>query len=212
MTTTAQNATPRIESLLVAAHRNLSVLQERRSALERGGIGQDHLAADEVLTAFALLGEHERDAMLAEVGAHWAALQSKGLVCGGIENATTPVLRLIAHILPHTKAIGSIWQQIRGAVDAPEPPHGTWHSATSVCGSWGQLARLHFSVQDVEHLMIDPDPVFGLQPVLVALDPDRCHTGSFPFAIDNGVITMRLRHRNGNVYRQVVQATVEEMA
>lgn len=211
MKTAAEPAMPHIETILAAAHQNYAALRERRGALGRGGIGRDHLPDDVALMSFALLADHEWKAMLAEVRPHWAALQSKGLAHGTLENAATPVLRLLAHILSHTNAIEPIWQQLKGAVDASEPPHGVWRSATSVRGLWGQEARLHFSVQDVQHLLIDPDPVFGLQPALLALDPDTCHTGSFPFPIDNGAITMRLRHRNGNVYRQVIVATVEEM-
>lgn len=210
MRTTAETAIPRIETLLAAAHQNLDALRERRTALERSGVGRDHLP-DELVMAFALLGDHERDTLLAQVRGHWATLQSKGLVHGAIDDATTAELRLIEYVREHTDAIGPVWQQLREVVEAPEPSHDIWRCATRVRGLWGQLAHLHFSMQGVCHLLIDPDPIFGLQPALVAADPDDRHTGSFPFPIDNGAITISLLHRSGEVLRHVVQVMVEEV-
>jgi hypothetical protein len=211
MKTVAQAAAPRIETLLAAAHRNYNALREQRGTLVRSGIDGDHLPDDPVLMAFALLDDHERDALRVQVREYWAALQSKGLVYGAIDDVTTAELRLLVLVREHTEAIGSLWQQLQEAVDAPEPPPGIWRGPTHVRGLWGQEARLHFSVQYVQHLLIHPDPVFGLQPALRAVDPDVCHTGAFSFPIDNGAITITLRHRNGEVYRHLVQVMVEEM-
>lgn len=212
MNAATETLTPRIEPLLAAAHGDHDTLRERRAALVRSGIGRDQLPDDLALMAFALLGDHERDERLAELRPHWSALQSKGLVSGPIDASATPILRLLANIREQTEAIGPIWQQLREAVDAPEPPNGAWRSAARVRGLWGQQAQLHFSVRDVEHLLIDPDPVFGLQSALLAVDSNVSHSGSFPFPIDNGMITIRLRHRNGEVYRHVVEVMVEELA
>lgn len=212
MNTTAETATPCIETLLAAAHREHDALHKRRTALELRGIGRDLLPDDVALMAFALLAEHERDALLEQVRAHWAALQSKGLVYGAIDEAATAELRLLAHALPHTESIGPVWRQFREAVEPPEPPQEIWRCATRVRGLWGQLARLHFSVQGVSYLLIDPAPIFGLQPALLATDPDDGYTGSFPFPVDNGAIRISLLHRSGEVYRHVVEAMVEEVA
>lgn len=206
----AETAMPSIETLLAAAHRDLETLRNRCRALEIRGVGRDHLPEDTALMALALLGDHERDGLLARVRGHWAALQSKGLVYGAIEKAATAELRLLAHALPQTEAIGPAWQQLRETGEAPEPPQEIWRSAARVRGLWGQLTRLHFSVQGVSYLLIDPEPIFGLQPALLATDPDVGYTGSFPFPIDNGTITISLLHRSGEVYRHRVEAMVEE--
>jgi hypothetical protein len=212
MNTTAETALPRIEILLAAAHRDLAALHKRRDALTRSGIDRNHLPDDVALMTFALLGDHERDMRLAEVHGDWAALQSKGLVYGAIDAASTAELRLLAVALPQTEIIGSAWQQLREAVEASEPPREIWRCARCVRGFWGQLARLHFSVQGVSHLLIDPDPIFGLQPAFLATDPDDRYSGSFPFPVDNGAITISLLHCSGEVYRHVVEAMVSESA
>lgn len=212
MNTTAETATPRIETLLIAAHHDHAVLHERRGALLRSGIGNDHLPDELTLMAFALLGEHERAALLEQVRVHWSVLQSKGLVHGAMDDASTAELRLIAHALPHTRAIGDVWQRLQDAVQTSAPPHGILRCATRVRGLWGQLARLHFSAQDVPHMLIAPDPIFGLQPVLVAAEPGGCLAGAFTFPIDNGAIAISLLHRSGEVFRHMVQAKVEKVA
>lgn len=212
MNAAAETVTPRVETLLAAAHRDLDALRERRGALELRGVGSDHLPDDVTLMAFALLGDHERDALRAQVCGRWTALQSKGLVYGAIDEASTAEFRLLEHVRGHTEAIGPAWQQLREAVGAPEPPHDIWRCARRVRGLWGQWARLRFSVRGVSHLLIDPDPIFGLQPALLATDPDAGYTGSLPFPIDNGAITISLLRRGGEVYRHVVEAMVEEVA
>ncbi len=201
----------RIEVLLAAAHPDRDALHERRSALEIRGIGREHLPSDMALMAFALLGDHDRHAQLARVHGQWASLQSKGLVHGAIDEAATAELRLLAHSLPQMEIIAPVWQQFREAVEPSEPPHDIWRCVRRVRGLWGQLARLHFSVQGVSHLLIDPDGIFGLQPTLLATDPNGRYTGSFPVEIDYGAITISLLHRGGEVYRHVVEVMVEEV-
>ena len=211
MKTTDKTTAPHIETLLAAAHRDRDVLQERRGALLRSGIDSDHLPDELVLMAFALLGDHERDKLLEQVRAHWSELQSKGLAYGTIDDAATTELRLLAHALPHTEAISNVWQRLQDAEQVPEPPHGILRCATRVRGLWGQLARLHFAAQDVQHMLIAPDTVFGLHPALVAAEPSGHMAGAFAFPIDNGAITISLLHRSGEVLRHVVQVMVEEV-
>jgi hypothetical protein len=205
-------ATPRIETLLDAMHRDLNALHERRSALVRSGIDRNHLPDGVALMAFALLGNHGRDALLAQISGHWASLQSKGLVYGAIDDAPTAELRLLALALPHAEVIGPVWRQLRETAEANEPPREVWRCPTRVRGLWGEEARLHFSLKGVSHLLIAPDPIFGLQPAMLAVDPDGGHTGWFAFPTDNGNITISLLHRSGEVYRHVVEARVGEAA
>lgn len=204
----AETTTPRIESLLGAAHRDIALLNERRYALLHCGIGGDHLPDDVALMAFALLGDHERDAQLAVLRPHWPALQSKGLAYGALEAAPTPGLRLLAHTLPNIAAIGPVWEKLMKSADAPRPPQGVWQCASRLSGIWGHIETLFFSVQDVAHILVNPDPIFGLQPALLTVDPDTRSTGSFSFPIDNGFIIISLGRRNGEVYRHVVEAAI----
>lgn len=209
---TTKTTAPLIEALLVSAHRDLDLLQERRGALLRSGIDNDHLPDELVLMAFVLLGDHGRDKLLGQVRAHWSGLQSKGLAHGAIDDAATAELRLLAHALPHTEVIGNVWQRLQDAEQVPEPPRGILRCATRVKGLWGQLARLHFSAQNVQHMLIAPDTIFGLHPALVAAEPSGHMAGALDFPIDNGAITISLLHRSGEVFRHVVQAMVEELA
>lgn len=211
MKTTARNTAPLIEALLASVHRDLEVLQERRGALLRSGIDSDHLPGEPDLMAFALLGDHERDKQLERLASYWSELQSKGLTYGALDDASTSVLRLLASVLPHIETIGTLWQRLQDADQVPEPPHGILRCATRVRGLWGQLARLHFVAQDVQHMLIAPDTTFGLHPALVAAEPGNHMAGQFEFPIDNGTITLSLLHRSGEVFRHVVHAIVEEM-
>jgi hypothetical protein len=179
-------------------------------ALERSGIGRDHLPDELELMAFALLGDYERDKQLEQVRAHWSDLQSKGLAHGAIDDATTAELRML-NDLP-TQSIGNIWQRLQDAEDAPEPPHGVLCCPTHVRGLWGQLARLPFMVQDVQYMLIVPDTTFDSQRALVAAEPSGQRVGSFVIPINNGAITISLLHRSGEVFRHVVYAMVEEVA
>jgi hypothetical protein len=209
--TNAETRTPRVETLIAAAHRDRAALERRRDALRRSGIGEDHLPDQLTLMSFSLLGDHEREGLLVALREHWAALQSKGLAYGAIDRTSTAELRLLAHVRGHTEAIGTVWQQLLQSEGAPEPPRAIWRCARRVRGLWGEAARLHFRMDGVRNLLIDPDPVFGLQPALVAADPDGQHTGVFEFPLDNGEIRISLLHRGGEMYRHVVEAMVEEV-
>lgn len=199
---------PRIEALLQAAHREFARLGERHGILLRSGVSGDHLPDTRELMAFALLGDHERTAMLQRLRPHWTMLQSKGIAHGTIDKASTPELRLLNHALPHTEAIDDVWHRLTDAVEAPEPPPGALRCVTRVRGLWGQLARLHFAARDVLYLLVSPDPIFRLQSALVAARPAGDCAGSFVIPIDDGNITISLLGKNGAIYRHVVQAMV----
>ena len=211
MSATAGSDVPRVEGLLAAAHRNLELLRKHRSALERSGVDRVHLLADAAMMAFALLGDHSRESVIGELRAHWDGLQARGLAHGPLAAVPTPVLRLLTHALSHVQAIGTISEQLLAVADAPAPPADVWRGANAVSGLWGQRAQLHFTVRDADYVLIDPDRVFGLQPALLALDPDTSNAGSFPVPVDNGEVRMRLRHRDGHVFCQVVQVRVAEV-
>jgi len=87
MTQTAVPGRPRVESLLAAAHRNHSVLEQRCAALRRTGIAPEDLPEPTARMAFALLGDHDRAVLTAALRERWGELQSKGLVSGAIDAA-----------------------------------------------------------------------------------------------------------------------------
>ena len=209
MNSNAETPTHPVEALLNAAYINLKTLRERHCTLTRSGIDSDHLPREEALMAFCLLGDHERADLLEKIGEHWAILHSKGLVRGEIEVASSPELRLIAHALPFIDAIDDVWQRLSNAELAPEAPQQILRCATGVSGLWGQIARLHFEAQDVLYLLIAPDPIFGLQPALVAAEANGWCVGSFSFSIDTGSITISLLQRSGDLFRHVIHAVVE---
>lgn len=211
MTDTRQAQTaPRIEALLAAAHRDRDLVERRCAALERAGIAAEHLPEPLARMAFALLGDHEREALVAALRPHWDGLHAKGLVSGALQQTVTAELRLLAHVREHTDAIGSVWERLQAA-DAPEPPRGIWHCARRVRGLWGQPARVHFRMEGIRHLLIEPDPIFGRQSALLAADPDQRQSGSFVIPIDRGAIQISLLHRDGALYRHTVEALVEEV-
>jgi hypothetical protein len=208
---TVQADAPRAEALIHAAHRCSVRLREGREALVRSGIADDDLPDEVSLMAFALLGDHDRVMLVEQLVPHWSALQSKGLAQGAIEEAVTPDLRLLAHALPHTDAIEDIWHRLGNIALAPAPPREILRCATRVSGCWGQQARLHVSAQDVFFLQIIPDPIFGLQPTLLAARTNGRCAGSFEFPIDEGAITLTLLTRSGEVFRHVVHSKIAEV-
>lgn len=213
MTNTRQERTPpRIETLLSGAHRDRALLERRCVALQRAGIAAEHLPEPLARMAFALLGDHERATLVADLRGQWGTLQAKGLVAGAIQEAATAELRLMVHVREHTAAIGSVWERLQEAAGAPEPPRGIWHCVRRVRGLWGEPARVHFRMDGIRHLLIDADPIFGLQPALVVADPDRRQSGYFQFPIDRGLIRISLLHRDGALYRHMIEAMVEGVA
>jgi hypothetical protein len=89
--TNTEKDTRRIEALLAAAYLDRAALGRRRDALLRSGIGKDNLPDQLTLMSFSLLGDHERDVLLAALREHWAALQAKGLVYGAMESELRPM-------------------------------------------------------------------------------------------------------------------------
>jgi hypothetical protein len=212
MSVTSQGKPPRIEELLIEARHSLDVLMERRSTIARSGVDVDHLPDDSSLKAFALLGNHEREDLLDYVREHWPRLISRGLARGPISTSMTAELRLLAHVLPHCGDVADVWQRLESAEPKPEPPMGVLRCPVSIRGAWGRRVELHFVLQHCQHALIAPDPIFCLQPALVAADPSVRYAGKFEFPIERGVITISVMHRDGTVYRKLVEVWVEESA
>lgn len=209
MRNNAHTKAARADALLDDAHRDYAALRDRREALIRFGIGSDHLPNEVTLMAFALLGDHDRADVAADLETHWESLQSKGLVRGAIADLPTPELRLLAHVQPLTDGIEDVWQRLQGAAQVPEAPHGVLRCASRVQGLWGQLARLHFSAKDAAYVLISSDPIFGLQPALLAADRSGQCAGCFSFPVDDGEIRLTLLQRSGDVFRHSVRGVVE---
>lgn len=208
----ATPATPVVETLLRAAHGALDGLRLRRHTLLISGIDADNLPDDDQLMAFALLGDRGRNRLLEQMSDHWSALQERGLANGALADARGPELRLLAHALPHTSEVEPVMDLLRQIDAAPAPPRGSWHCARRVRGAWGQPAQVHFHSTGMRHLLFEPDPIFGQQPALLALDPERRQSGSVRFPIDRGRVRVTMRHRDGTVYRHEIETMIEEAA
>lgn len=205
----AERCMPRVEALLVTAHREHLRLRERRAALMRCGIASDHLPDDNALMAFALLADRERGALAESLQTDWPMLESKGLARAAMADVSTPELRLLKTALPLTDSIDDVWQRLQEAAQAPEPPQGVLRCTSRVQGRWGQPAQLHLSVGNNAYVRIAPDPIFRQQPAVLAADRSGRREGSFTFPIEDGEIAIILLQRSGEVFRHTVRSVVE---
>ena len=200
---------PRVETLLNAAYRDRAALRIQRTLLVRVGVGDEHLPDETVMTAFALLGDHGRADLVKELRADWPRLQAGGVVQGSLDDAPTPTLRMVLLALDMIGGLDDILRQLADVGEAPEAPPEVLRCSDHVQGLWGQEAHFYFSAHDAAYVRIGPDRVFGLQPALVAADETGWIEGSFVFPIDNGVITISVMRRDGEVFRKIVRVETE---
>ncbi|KPF84175.1 hypothetical protein IP70_16670 [alpha proteobacterium AAP38] len=197
---------PRIEHLLAAAHQVLPRLRQRREVLIRAGVNREMLPSDHDLRAIALLGDHDRDDMVERLRSAWPNVLAQGLASGALVAQPTPLIRLMVQSLPLTAAIDTIWNRFQhadGQVRAADP--GTIDCAAHVSGHWGQMARVHFRIPDVVHMLIRPDSIFATQPALIAADPTGWCAGSLSVPIDNGGVSLTWLTRDGAMLRHIVR-------
>ena len=197
------------EKILAAAHRDLTRIARICRMLEQAGIHRDVLPTESAQMAFAALGDHQREHLQARLGHEWAQLQEKAIVYKSIATASTAELRLIAHVLPYTKAIATIRDRLCDATD--EPPHGVLSISGSIKGIWGQSARVHFVAKYCTHLLIEPDPIFCLQSSLIAGNPDGQTAGWMELPVENGQVSISLLHRSGSRYRRTISISNQEI-
>jgi len=197
---------PRVERLLATAHDQQAMLQGRCRQLQQDGIDERHLPGNDALAAFALLGEHGREALVDQLDGAWQAMACRGLVYSDIAAALTPELRLLAHIKGLIWGLEPVELRLRGAENLAEPPPEMWRCPRRARGLRMQVARLHFVCGDpgVRFLLIDPDPVFRSKPILWAWPPNA---GWISLPIQFGHVCLTLLHRDGRMFRMRIGAT-----
>lgn len=200
-----------VEDLLATAHESLSRLLKQRALLQRRGIPRGGLPDDEILGAFALLGDHEADNLREALTTHWPALRAKGLVQGALAGTPAPELRLISCVLEYTATLRPLLDRLQDpeAIHAPAPPSGVFQCARAIRGLRGQAARIHFLANEVDYLLIAPEnpTVFGCRPTLVAAEPFGQARGIIQLPIDSGVVNVTLLHNTGKLYRHRIDLT-----
>lgn len=202
---------PAIERLLQNTHRAYFRVRQERDALARSGISRSHLPDDPALMAFALLNDHDRNRVVAEVLPVWHQLLAKGLASGALAETPTCTLRLLAHVLPLIEEVESIWSRLESAGDAPEAPRKLLRCPTRAAGLWGQPISLHFAAGDCAYLMIAPDEVFGRQPTLLPGEASGHLAGAVVFPCESGSVRFTLLTRGGEVYQHVFHCSVKEL-
>jgi hypothetical protein len=204
-----ETAVPKVETLLEAAHRNYELIHKRKKVFVRSGIPIDHLPEDTALMAFSLLGDHDRETIEGELAGCWQELLSKGLVRGSITKVPTAELRLLAHARPFTDAFDDVWQRLKTATQVADATPEIFRCAKRIDGLWGQEVRLYFDAYEVDQMLIIPDEVFALQSAMVVADTTGKLAGSFTFPLDDGIVTFKLMHRTGEIFRHDIQSRVK---
>lgn len=201
------SSAPLVEQMLSAAHEHFAQLQVRRQELAREGVDQHHLPDDGALEAFAMLGNHDRGSIIAGLDDVWQALRGRGLACGSMARASTPELRLLAHMRSFIWTIPPIELRLRRAEKLEQPTAELWHCPELVRGDLGQMARVHFTSHDpgLRYLLIDPDPTLRAQPILWEWPPA---TGWFALPVNRGSVRLTLLYRDGRMFRMRTQTHV----
>lgn len=206
---------PTVDLCLEDMHTALERLRLRHGILVRSGFDANDLPSTVALMCFTLLGDHDRGQVMEAAALSWSTLQAKGLVSGALEATATADLRLLVHIAPFVDAIDDLWDRLEAAGRAAgDPPAESLQCPSSVCGLWGQPARIHFSTRDVAHLQIIPDAVFALQPALVTPPSPLMEqwSGSFTIPIDDGMVVVAGITNGGGTFRHRIRVAVGETA
>lgn len=197
------------EGLLHQAHRNYDELRAVRARLQLQGVADHELPGQPVLQAFALLGDHERTQVLAQVRPHWQALVDRGVVRGQAQDLVTPHLRLLLAAQPAMANLATVQARLRAPAALPANPTQL-RCANEVSGlRWGQRINLHFVASGVEYLLIEPSRELRHAPVLLNLGGGIHHrqlvlpgrAGQVVFSLVDGsgqvfrhTLVMRLNH------------------
>jgi hypothetical protein len=200
---------PTAERLLQAAHRQLAGLRVRRRELMSCGIDDAHLPDERALMAFALLGDHDRGALLAELDTEWADLEARGMTNASLKASATTELRLLSSVLPVAHVVEPVRARMQRAEKLPMPPVDVWRCTHSIRGARGQIAKIAFMCREdcgLRYLWIEPDPVFGHKPKLWARPPA---VGFFRLPIDDGKVRITMLCHDGRMWRHSILLSVD---
>lgn len=206
----------KVYNLIEEIHSACSELWAHRALLLQRGIREDDLPKKQDLRALALLLDHDRRSLFEELQEHWQALLDRGLVTSEIQEASTPLLRLMSIVLPHISEVDTVWEMLSENHEGfPEPSQEIFRSVNAISRAyWGQPLDIQFQGRDIDRLLITCDQVFGYQDALLISDSGRL-AGSVNLIADNGTIRFVLLTRDGNTFSKKITislaSSVEEI-
>lgn len=189
-----------VEHVLNAAHRELAELQTMSRTLSRHGLAASALPHTDTMMAMALLGDHGRTQVIADLSGQWADLQEKGLVHGDIHAHSTPRLRLLHLVQPASESLAGVRTRLASGPAQPAPPEVFRCAATVRDLMWGQLVRLDYQINGADYLLIQPDRSFRRVPALIDTRGGAGH-GNIELPGEAGEVVFSILGSDGEVYR-----------
>lgn len=195
----------KIESILQLASQTLVLLSSHRERTLQRGIREDDLPRDAELRAIALLGEHDRRAIVATLREHWQMLVEKGLVRGEINEASTPLLRFLAFVVPHIESVDCVWDELNNNHhEFPEPLPELLKCVDSISRVyWGQPLQIRFQIRDIERVLISCSPSLGLDDAFLQTECGRLN-GTVNLLADQGWVRFVLLASDGTKYTKAI--------
>jgi len=204
------------EALLRDIYKHESALNELAGELQSRGLAAEDLPERRAIRAIALLGDHDRAAVVADVRDAWDELRDCDATEAPSPDAvSTPLLRLLSYARPHASNMVSLREtlEVADTADTPHPTPEMFQCEQYVDGAfWGRCVRVHFTANGIDALGIRPDAVFGFrpQPQVLRATEGRIH-GEFSVLADRGSITFLMRRSaTGEVYRHVMTVRLAE--
>lgn len=214
------NEKPIIEGLLQDAYTSFEQLRTLRARVASSGIDLDVLPDDVALRAFALLGNHDRNAVAMKASPHLTLLMGKGLIENSfIDTLSTPMLRFFAHIDQFLDGLLDISQRIEAGIASWKVGERTVGSpvircADKVSGFYSpEIKSLAAYVSGAEWLLVRPDPIFGLAETLLRVNADglvKIISGaenSRKIHCDDGMLLLAAMAASGSVTVHAIQVT-----
>lgn len=201
----SQGGAPRIEALLEQAHANVSALGVARLRLLQRGLSADDLPSEEQLMAYAFLGDHDRDVLLAQLrGTPWQQITDRSLVGHeSVEAQTTAMLRLLAHLVPHLPSIDTLADRLATADALAEPQQGLLRirGKTTPC-YWGEPLELQVvASRRVVAMRIHADDSLDVEPLLLRADAAGPIVQDIEVLADEGRLHLTVEDDTGAVFR-----------
>ncbi len=196
-----------INDLLCQAHADFEELQSFHHKLLTKGVAAVDLPETPQLQAIALLGNHGRDEVAAQMLDVWSDLRNKSLVpyATEISEVSTPVLRLLSYARSALSDIPTIIDRLNSSVNPVPPSTLLLNVADAVehfC--WGQRVILTFKCRGAEALQISGDAIFGLETAILRSNERETLGGEVEFDADDGIIQFTVLSVTGDVFRKTV--------
>ena len=210
-----QNRQPVIEHTLEDAFTHLDELRALYRVAIAAGIAKSSVPGEVELQCFALLGDMQRNELIADVSRQTSVLIAKGfLTSADLRSVSTPKLRMIAVMAPMVHNAHGVSQRIqqgmervlaRGALQSTGPRIRCPRKAE---GIWGQMRHIRLHVQDAAWVLIRPDDTYNLRETLFAVEPDV--VVNFQVPCDEGQVTIAAMDVTGGVSVQLLSVSTRE--